>query len=176
MYRPDETMITNETDSSEKYISKFMNDSNFESLNYLKNSRKNSGLSANNLCFSKNIEFISVNKDINSVYYNLMSEKEFFKVVEYNNNRHSSKNGKYQKSLYEHYLQAKAEHDSGYINDVLKKAIVLRKNINYVKKLMKNKCFMKKWHKNYGRKSPLSVLKYSGDMTLINIINVINEQ
>ncbi len=171
MARLDESMIENEIVGAEKYISKFMNDSNFENLNYLKKNRQNLGLSVNNYCFARNIEFISVNNEINTPYYNLMSEKEFFKVVGYSHNKLSQRCGFYQKSLFGHYLQAKAQHDNGYISDVLKKAIVLRNNIYYVKELMNNELFMKKWHRNYGRKSPLSVLKHSGNMTLINIIN-----
>ncbi len=112
-----------------------------------------------------------MNNENSTPYYNLMSEKEFFKTVGFSKDRFSIRSGNYQKSLYAHYLQAQSEKDCGYVSDVLKKAIVFRNNIDYVKKLMHNEKFMAKWHCNYGRKSPLSVLKNSGDMTLINIIN-----
>jgi len=102
-----------------------------------------------------------------------LSEKEFFRLVGFFNNKFSAKSGNYQKSLYSHYVQAKAENDNGYISDVLKKAIVFKNNVHFVKELMHNEKFMNKWHKNYGRKSPLTVLKNSGNMTLINIINSI---
>ena len=156
--------------NTEKYISQYIKSSNFDRLNYII-SKEKSGLSGANLPSKDTVEFISVNKDVGTPYYNLMSEKEFFKVVGFTKNHISSRSGNYQKSLYGHYLQAKAEKDIGYLGDVLKKAIVLRNNINHVKTLMHDKTFMKKWHRNFGHKSPMAMLKNSGEMTIINIVN-----
>ena len=109
------------------------------------------------------LEFISLNS-------NLISEKEFFKIIDADKKGVHKKAGKYQESLYWHYISAKKEKDSGYLNDVLKKGITLQKNIEEVEGLIQNRSFMKEWHKNMGKISPLKVLKESGRMKKIYII------
>ena len=40
-----------------------------------------------------------------------------------------------------------------------------------INNLMKNDAFMKEWRKNFGRKSPVTYLKNTGNLKLINIVN-----
>lgn len=116
----------------------------------------------NNIKLS-NLEFISLNS-------NVLSENEFFKIINAGKKGVHKNAGKYQESLYWHYISAKKEKDSGYLNDVLKKGITLQKNIEEVEGLIRNKNFMKEWRKNMGNISPLKVLKESGKMKKIYII------
>ncbi len=167
----------NEINIVENYISNILTDDNFNRLNVLQNTNN---VNSKNLfkepifqavsATNQNIEFISV--DINSLepYKNLISEKEFYKIVGFRNNKLSSRSGQYQESLFGHYLDAKENQDSGYISDVLNKAIVFQNNLNYVKSLMKNKRFMQEWRKDFGSLSPVVIFKQSGNLRKINIV------
>ena len=118
-----------------------------------------------------NAEFITINKEAIAPYSNTISEKEFFKIVGVNKTGFSKKSGKYQESLYSHYIRAVAENDNGYILDILNKAMVFENNLNYVKTLMNDKSFMKEWRKNFGKEKPINVFKESGNLRKINIVN-----
>ncbi len=134
----------------------------------LKNNNKEFGL--NKTIFgqkSKNIEFITLNKET-KVYADI-TEKEFLRIVGVVKNK-SYRNEGYQKSLYSNYLKAKSENDTGYIKDVFEKAIQLKKDINTVKRLMKNEKYMKEWKRNMGRISPLKEVKRTGSLKKINLI------
>ena len=115
--------------------------------------------------------FISINKKVLAPYVNTISEEKFFNIIGLKKKGLSKKSGKYQESLYSHYIRAIAEEDNGYIEDVLNKAIVFENNLNYIKKLTKNKKFMKEWRKNFRDESPLEIFKNSGNLKLINVIN-----
>ncbi len=138
--------------NTECLISEILNNENFNSLNNLKKEPL------------KTIELISINKDYN------INEKEFYVITDTGKRGVHKNTGNYQEKLYGNYKKAVEERDIGYIKDVLKKAIVFRNNVEEVKKLMKNKNFMKQWRKDVGRISPLKILKNTGKMKEINII------
>ena len=113
----------------------------------------------------KNAEFISIEKE-----ESFISEEEFFNIIDAKNQRLTSKSKRYQRSLYSHYMRAKREKDNGYRNDVLKKAEILRNNIETVLYLMQNEDFMTEWKNQVGEISPLEELKENGRMRRINIV------
>ena len=78
--------------------------------------------------------------------------------------------GRYQGSLYWHFISAKKEKDEGYFHDVLEKIIILQNEIEEIKVLMKNKKFMKEWRRNMGQISPLQLIKHTGNMRQVNYI------
>ena len=112
---------------------------------------------------NENIGFISINK-------NEISEKEFLQIVEANKKRSYKKAGLYQQSLFERYLEAKSLQDDGYIKDIFEKALNFKQNLEKIKELKVNKAFKKEWNKNFGKITPESVLKRTGSMRLINVI------
>lgn len=148
----------------DSFINSILKEDNFEALNTLTLNRREN---VNNL-FQSQFNFIST--DIDSLNNDLITEREFFEIVECSENRVYKRAGRYQEMLYGHYMQAKREEDQGYIRDVLNKAIALKNNIIEVKMLMKNKRYMKEWRKNIGDISPLEELKNSGDMRKLNLI------
>lgn len=158
----------NEITNVEKLITKIIGDENFDKLNNLTNrqSKNKNALNLEDNCY----EFISVDIDTIEPYSNLITEKEFFNIVEANKKRSYKRAGIYQQSLYSRYIEAKREQDSGYIKDILNKAIILRKNINETETLMRNKPFMREWRRNFGKVSPIYILKKTGKMKQINII------
>ncbi len=167
----------NEINDAETYITQILDKENFTKLNIAQNNQNiNMNIAAKQPIFKiinesdENIEFISVDIDSLAPYTNTITEKEFYKIVGFKNNKLSSRSGLYQESLFGHYLDAKENQDPGYISDVLNKAIVFQNNLNYVKSLMKNKQFMKEWHVDFGNISPVTVFKHDGNLRKINII------
>lgn len=164
------TEITlDEVGTVENFISEMLLDDNFYRLNSTLKSDETEKYSY--FKPSENMDFISVNRDALAPYSNTISEREFFRIVGVNKSGFSKRSGKYQESLYSHYIQAIAENDMGYVSDILNKAMVFENNLNYVKMLMKNKTFMKKWRRNFGKETPISVFKHNGDLRKINIVN-----
>lgn len=159
----------NEVNTVENFISEILLEDNFYQLNSIIKTEEIEEY--NYFKPVENIDYISVNKDALAPYSNTISEKEFFRIVGVNKTGFSKRSGKYQESLYSHYLQAVAEDDKGYLLDILGKAIVFENNLNYVKMLMKDKHFMKEWRRNFGKESPVNVFKHSGDLRKINIVN-----
>ena len=158
-----------EVNTVENFISELLTEDNFYRLN---SAFKNEGNASYNYYNTDgSIAYITINKDGIAPYSNTISEKDFFRIVGVNKTGFSKKSGKYQESLYSHYIRAVAENDSGYLSDTLNKAIVFENNLNYVKMLTKDKSFMKEWRKNFGKENPLSVFKQSGSLRKINIVN-----
>ena len=155
----------------ESIISDILKNENFYNMNYLQNQHIADKTSLNfKIAPNKNAEFISIDKNSIAPYSNIMSEDEFYKIVGKTKKGLSKKSGKYQKNLYEYYINAVKEQDEGFIADVLVKALIFENNLNYVKHLMKKKKFMKEWQKNFGKKSPADEFKQSGNLKKINII------
>ena len=158
-----------EVNTVENFISELLTEDNFYKLNSAFKTEETEQYSFFNT--GENIEFIAINKDALNPYSNTITEKEFFRIVGVNKTGFSKRSGKYQESLYSHYIRAVAENDLGYVSDILNKAMVFENNLNYVKMLMKDKTFMKEWRKNFGKESPLNVFKHSGNLRKINIIH-----
>ena len=112
------------------------------------------------------IEFISVNKESSE----FITENEIYLTLNVNKTGITKRTGKYQESLYHHYISAKIEKDNGYMLDVLEKIQTLKANIEETKILMKNKSFMKIWRRNYGNFTPVQLLRNTGNFRTINII------
>jgi hypothetical protein len=165
-----------EMNNLENYITHILVEDNFNKLNHLQNQNHNTRKNArqkNNFKLVENndgIAFISV--DINSLepYTNTISESEFFNIVGANSKGLSAHSGKYQESLYSFYLEAKSLADEGYISDVLNKAMVFQNNLEYVEALARDKNFMKAWHQNCGKESPIRAFKDSGNLRRINMV------
>lgn len=160
----------NEISNIENFISKILGEENFDKLNHLKNDKNITNRNKFNNEVNSSLEFISIDSNSIKPYLNLISEKEFFKIVGASKKGLKKTSGKYQESLYSHYIQALAENDEGYISDVLKKAMILRENINETEELMKNEVFRKKWKENFETMDPVYVLKNTGSMKRINVI------
>ena len=158
----------NEITNIENYISQIISEDNFNKLNNLTvKENKNKKY----FKYEENYyDFIALDIDSLEKYNNTLSEKEFFKIVEANEKRNYKRAGIYQQSLYSHYKQAKKEKDEGYIKDILRKAIIFKNNMNKTKQLETNKKFMKEWRKNVGRINPTTLLKTTGKMRQIEII------
>ncbi len=154
-----------EINTVENFISEILVEDNFYKLNSILQNEETEKYGY------FNAEFITVNKDSLAPYSNTISEKKFFKIIGVNKLGFSKRSGKYQESLYSHYIRAVAENDTGYISDILNKAMVFENNLNYVKVLMNDKSFMKEWRKNFGKENPVNVFKESGNLRKINIIN-----
>lgn len=154
-----------EINTVENFISEILVEDNFYKLNSILKTEETEKYNY------FNAEFITINKDALTPYSNTISEKEFFRIVGVNKSGFSKRSGKYQESLYSHYIRAVAENDTGYISDILNKAIVFENNLNYVKVLMKDKSFMKEWRRNFGKENPINVFKDTGKLRKINIIN-----
>lgn len=166
----------NELNNMEDYISKILSEESFNRINILQNNEniRTNNLSSinldNNNALNTNYEFISIDFDSLSPYKNLISENEFFKIVQFKNGKISNSTGLYQESLYGHYIEAKENQDEGYISDVLNKAVIFQNNLNYVKTLTKDTSFMEEWKKDFGQLSPINDFKHSGSLRKINII------
>ncbi|MBE7704228.1 MAG: hypothetical protein E7Z90_00280 [Cyanobacteria bacterium SIG29] len=157
----------NEVNNLENYIGNFLDNENFSKLNYLSDEEERQSINIDDTT----AEFVSIDIDSLAPYSKLITEKEFFKIVGSSNGKTINKrSGLYQESLFGHYLEAKALKDEGYIEDVLKKAVILKYNESYVKSLMNSKKFMKEWRKNFGNFSPLKELRQSGNLRKINTI------
>ena len=154
-----------EVNTVENFISEILVEDNFYKLNSIIENEKSEKYGY------FNAEFITINKEALEPYSNTISEKEFFKIVGVTKSGFSKRSGKYQESLYSHYIRAVAENDIGYITDILNKAIVFKNNLNYIKVLMNDKSFMREWRKNFGKESPINIFKESGNLRKINIIN-----
>ena len=154
-----------EVNTVENFISEIIEEDNFYNLNSVLIPEETEKYSY------FNADFITVNKDALTPYSNTISEKDFFRIVGVNKTGFSKRSGKYQESLYSHYIRAVAEDDAGYISDILNKAIVFENNLNYVKMLMKDKAFMKEWRRNFGKENPINIFKESGNLKKINIVN-----
>ena len=166
----------NNTNNVENIISRILAEDNFNRLNYLQNKK---GANESKSLFKtdikifnneENLEFVTVNNNSLAPYAQIMNEKEFFKIMGCTKKGLSKRSGKYQESLYGYYNEAVAAKDEGYISDILTKAVVFENNLNYVKSLMKNKRFMKEWRKNFGKESPVTIFKNSGNLRKINIV------
>ncbi len=116
------------------------------------------------------LQFISLDQNNIKNSKILITESEFFKIIGVNKKGIYKNAGKYQESLYDNYKKALKENDKGYISDILIKAIIFKGHENLIKILMKNKEFMKKWHSNCGRISPMTILKNTGSIRKIEII------
>ena len=154
----------------ESYIGEILDNTNFDSLNFLRvhESEKNRKIAEENGL--ENAEFISIDIDSLAPYASMISEKEFFKIVGANEKNIYKRSGKYQESLYSNYLEAKKELDKGYMVDVLAKAMTLRNNIEYAQSLTKDAKFMREWRRNFGNESPVSNIKKTGSLRRINIV------
>ena len=122
------------------------------------------------MLFFCNANFIALERSSIEPYSDTISEKEFYKIVGFSNNKLSKRSGQYQEMLLEKYLEAKSENDFGYIKDILIKAMALQNNINYTKVLSKNKRFLREWKANISEYTPLSCVKHTGNLKRINII------
>lgn len=161
----------NEISDVENIITDVLEQDNFLNLDYeLETETEQFGLFNPIFEEEEDITFITVNKDALKPYVNSITEKEFFKIVGITKKGLSARSGRYQESLYGHYIQAVAENDAGYISDVLNKAIKFENNMKIVRSLSKNKTFMKEWRKDFGKESPLNILKHYGNLNLINIV------
>ena len=140
-----------EINNIENYVSEMLEQTSFEHLVQPKETHRSND-------FFKNAEFISVNEEV------ILTEEEFFNIVDVRNRRLSSSAGRYQKSLYCHYMQARKERDEGYRRDVLLKARNLRDNLREAEELMQNEAFMNEWRNSVGRISPIRDLKENGRM------------
>ena len=149
-----------EINNLDNYISEVLEQANFEHLVMPKEEKKEEH------SFLKNAEFISVVEKKEE----LLSEEEFFNLVGVHNRRLSPSAGRYQHSLYSHYMRAKREKDEGYRQDVLMKAKILKENIEEAERLMKNEAFMREWELNVGKISPIRELQENGRMRRLNII------
>ena len=149
-----------EINDMENYISEVLEQTNFEHLVMPKEEKKEAH------SFLKNADFISVVEKKEE----LLTEEEFFNLVGVHNKRLSSHAGRYQQSLYSHYMRAKREKDDGYRKDVLMKAQILKENIKEAEMLMQNEAFMREWALNVGRISPIRDLQENGRMRRINIV------
>lgn len=161
----------NETNSIERYIGNILENENFNSLNYLQVQKNKKNTSK----IIDNAELITINIDALAPYSKLITEKEFYRIVGASPNKIYKNSGFYQEKLYGRYLEAKSLEDKGYIEDVLRKAIVFENNIKFVRTLMSDKRFMKEWRKNYGSLSPLFELKNTGKLKKVNRIQNIIE-
>lgn len=156
-----------EVSNIENYICNILENENFDGLNHLKGQK-----STNNAITVKNTvaEFVAIDVDSLAPYSNLISEKEFLRIVGSNGKTIYKRSGHYQESLFSNYLKAKEEQDKGYIEDVLRKAVVFQHNLKYVKALSKDRKFMHEWRKNFGKISPIFELKNSGSLKKINTV------
>ena len=165
-------------DNVERFIGNILENDNFNELNYLQ-VQKNPNIGFNIINRETNdlmeAEFITFDMDSLAPYSNLITEKEFFRIVGANEKGIYKKSGLYQESLYNHYLEAKLECDKGYIEDVLKKAIVFEHNKRFIKYLMKDPIFMREWRRNFGSISPLTEFKNTGSLKKINTIKNLTE-
>ena len=118
----------------------------------------------------KEAQIISVSTENYNPYAEMISEKEFFKIVGFKNGKISARSGYYQRSLLSNYLKAKEEKDFGYIKDVLEKAMTLDNYLKYGRVLSRNRKFMKEWKQNISDCSPLESIKNSGNIRKINVI------
>ena len=66
------------------------------------------------------LEFISLDRNSFMPSSMQLTEEEFFNIVGATKKGISKKSGRYQESLYGHYLEAKQNNDSGYISDIFK--------------------------------------------------------
>ncbi len=153
----------------EEYVCQILENENFDSLNHLQaNKRENKNLkNSNNV---DDFTFISKDKDSLSPYSSLITEKEFYNIVEANEKDCYKNSGIYQQCLYSNYKYAVEINDKGYIKDVLEKAIIFNHNKGFVKALMSDKKFMKEWRRNFANYTPLAELKNTGTLKRINII------
>lgn len=162
-----------EANSIEKYIDASLEMDNFNSLNYMQ--IQELGGNGISICNRETntvhqAEFITIDIDSLAPYSTLITEKEFYRIVGATKKSIGKRSGLYQEKLYARYKEAKAEEDKGYIEDVLRKAIVLENNFKFVKCLMADKRFMKEWRKCYGKQNPLFELKNSGSLRKINFV------
>lgn len=156
-----------EVSNVENYICSILENENFDGLNYLKGQNSlNSTVTINDTI----AQFVAIDVDSLAPYSNLISEKEFFRIVGSNGRSVYKRSGHYQESLFSNYLKAQEEQDKGYIEDVLRKAIVFEYNLTYVKALSENKKFMREWRKNFGKISPIFEFKNSGSLKKINTV------
>ena len=94
-----------EVNTVENFISEIIEEDNFYNLNSLLIPEETEKYSY------FNADFITVNKDALTPYSNTISEKDFFRIVGVNKTGFSKRSGKYQESLYSHYIRAVAEDD-----------------------------------------------------------------
>lgn len=160
-------MNIKELNSLETFINKAMEQTDFSQLNKL--------IKEDELAICINLEkttgeFVSLDRENIQPYANTISEKEFYKIIGYRNNKLSKRSGHYQEILLEKYLEAKKENDFGYIQDILTKAMSLENNINYAKFISKNKRFIREWKDNITDCTPLDEVKNTGSIKKINTI------
>ena len=71
----------NEISNIENFISKILGEENFDKLNHLKNDKNITNRNKFNNEVNSSLEFISIDSNSIKPYLNLISEKEFFKIV-----------------------------------------------------------------------------------------------
>lgn len=160
-------MSIKEVNSLEAFINDSMKKTDFNLLNKMIKDEEV------NLCINLEKttgEFVSLDRENIEPYINTISEKEFYKIVGYSNNKLSKRSGRYQEILLGKYLEAKNANDLGYMQDVLTKAMAFENNLNYTKILSKNKRFLREWKENIDEFTPLSEVKNTGNLKKINFI------
>lgn len=160
-------MNIKEINSLESFINEAMEKADFNLLNKMIKDEEV------NLCINLEKttgEFISLERENIEPYANTISEKEFYKIVGYSNNKLSKRSGRFQEILLEKYLEAKNANDLGYMQDILTKAMAFENNLNYTKILSKNKRFLREWKENIDEFTPLAEVKNTGNLKKINII------
>ena len=167
------TVIESEVNKIENYVENYvcqiLENENFDAMNHLQARKSENRNLKNSNCVE---DFTFISKDIDSLtpYSSLITEKEFYKIVEANDKDCYRRSGIYQQCLFSNYKYAVEIKDNGYIEDVLKKAIIFNHNRTFVKALMQNKKFMKEWRRNFANYTPLAELKNTGSLKRINII------
>ncbi len=163
----------NEINAVEKIISDILVEKDFNQMNHIVNQKKNSVNSQflfPNINVGDNTGFIAVKKNSIKPYIKVMTEEEFFEIMEASEKGISSKSGRYQEHLYGCYMQALKNNDEGYISDVLNMALEFKTNMENLKSLIEDKTFAKEWRKDFGSESAIEVLKRKGNMRIVNII------
>lgn len=167
----------NKIPSIKKIVSKLIVENDFNCMNHLINQNEadfDAKFLFPNAEKAQNTEFVSVKKTSKTSFEKLLTEKEFFKTAGVNKRGLSKNSGRFQEWLYAHYIEASKQKDDGYLYDVLSRALEFRRDLKYVKSLIKNKTFALKWHEDFGDESALDIFKHQGSLRLFNIVKYRN--
>ena len=160
----------NEIESVKEIISKVLTENDFNKTEGLVHNKKDSSAKFIFPNGSGNTNFVSLKKSSLKPYTKIMTEEEFYKIARVTKKGLSKKASKYQEFLYSNYKEALKLKDDGYILDILYKALEFKNNLEFVKKLVKDKNFKKEWKKDFGDTSAIEVFKNKGNLKIINII------
>lgn len=162
----------NEFNNIEKLLPNIFAEENFNRLNYLQPAKTDFTFKTKISIVDneEQIDFISINSSSLAPFAKILEKEKFLKIVGATKKGISKRSGRYQESLYGYYLCALKENDDGFLSDILNKAVIFENNANFVKTLMRNKSFMKEWHRNFGKETPLNVFKNSGNLRKINMV------